>query len=205
MRRSSGAGRSAQEILEGPALPPGSRWEALRPRLLFWLKWLSLGAAILTVCAVLILFLVIRHFEADLPSITELRGNYHPPQVTRVLARDGTLLAELFTERRTVVPIGSLPAHVKLAVLAAEDAGFYEHEGLNYFGILRATAVNLRAGHTRQGGSTITQQVVKNVLLNDSQRTFGRKIREALLARKLETELSKDEILELYINQIFFG
>src|SRR5207248_5027284 len=104
-----------------------------------------------------------------------------------------------------VVPIATLPAHMKLAVLAAEDAGFYEHEGLNYLGIVRALLVNLRAGHTRQGGSTITQQVVKNVLLNDSKRTWGRKLREALLSRRLETELTKDEILELYINQIYLG
>ncbi len=177
----------------------------LRPRLLVWLKWTALAASILAVLAAVTVLALIRHFEADLPSVTELKGNYHPPQVTRVLARDGTLLAELFTERRTVVPIASLPAHVKLAVLAAEDAGFYEHEGLNYLGILRAFAVNLRAGHTRQGGSTITQQVVKNVLLNDSQRTVGRKLREALLARRLESELTKDEIFELYINQIYFG
>jgi penicillin-binding protein 1A len=104
-----------------------------------------------------------------------------------------------------VVAIDKLPPHVKLAVLAAEDAGFYEHEGLNYLGILRAFVVNLRAGHTRQGGSTITQQVVKNVLLGDSQRTFGRKVREALLSRRLESELTKDQILELYLNQIYFG
>ena len=196
---------SAREMLEAPPpddrKPPSSRRDALWK----WAKRIGVVVAVLGAGGVVGAILVVRHFEADLPSVTELKGNYHPPQVTRVLARDGTLLAELFTERRTVISISSLPAHVKLAVLAAEDAGFYEHEGLNYFGILRAFAVNLRAGHTRQGGSTITQQVVKNVLLNDSQRTFGRKIREALLARKLETELSKDEILELYINQIFFG
>ncbi len=149
-------------------------------------------------------FYALRSFEEGLPSITDLRGNYHPSQVTRVLARDGTVLAELFTERRTVVPIDSLPPHVKLAVLAAEDAGFYEHEGLNYYGILRAFLVNLRAGRTRQGGSTITQQVVKNLLL-DPERTYRRKIREALLARRLEQELKKDEILELYLNHIYFG
>jgi penicillin-binding protein 1A len=176
----------------------------MAPRVLFWLKWAALLAALVFVCGTLALFAVIRHFEADLPSVTELKGNYHPPQVTRVLFRDGSLLAELFTERRTVVPIASLPAHVKLAVLAAEDAGFYEHEGLNYLGMMRAFVVNLRAGHTRQGGSTITQQVVKNVLLT-SQRTMGRKLREVLLARRLESELSKDEILELYMNQIYFG
>src|ERR1700722_5657698 len=149
-------------------------------------------------------WLLVRHFEADLPSVDELK-TYQAPQVTRVLARDGTVLAELFTERRTVVPIASLPPHVKLAVLAAEDAGFYEHEGLNYWGIARAFLVNLRAHGTRQGGSTITQQVVKNLLLATHERTLSRKIREALLARKLETQLSKDEILELYLNNIYFG
>jgi penicillin-binding protein 1A len=147
---------------------------------------------------------VVRHFEADLPSVADLKSNYHPPQVTRVLARDGTPLAELFTERRTVVSIGSLPPHVKLAFLAAEDANFYEHAGVNYFGILRAIAVNLRAGRTRQGGSTITQQVIKNLYLSP-ERTYARKIQEALLARKLEQELSKDEILELYLNHIYMG
>ncbi len=164
----------------------------------------SSAAALLLMCGTLGVFALIVHFEADLPSTTELKGNYHPPQVTRVLFRDGSLLAELFTERRTVVPIASLPPHVKLAVLAAEDAGFYEHEGLKYLGMMRAFVVNLRAGHTRQGGSTITQQVVKNVLLT-SQRTVGRKLREVLLARRLESELTKDEILELYLNQIYFG
>jgi penicillin-binding protein 1A len=94
---------------------------------------------------------------------------------------------------------------VKLAVLAAEDAGFYEHEGLNYWGIARAMLVNLRSGGTRQGGSTITQQVVKNLLLASHERTLSRKIREALLARRLEQQLSKDEILELYLNNIYFG
>jgi penicillin-binding protein 1A len=172
--------------------------------LLRWAKRLAVGLGVLAVAASLGTALAIRHFEEGLPAVADLKGNYHPPQVTRVLARDGTLLAELFTERRTVVPIASLPAHVKLAVLAAEDAGFYEHEGLNYWGILRAFLKNIRAGHTRQGGSTITQQVVKNTLL-DPERTYRRKIREALLSRRLEQELSKDEILELYLNHIYFG
>jgi penicillin-binding protein 1A len=162
---------------------------------------LALGA--LAVLGGIAFLLVVRHYEADLPSVSELK-TYHPAQVTRVLARDGTLLAELFQERRTVVSIKELPPHVKLAILAAEDANFYEHEGLNYFGIARAMIVNLRAGRTRQGGSTITQQVVKNMLL-DSERTYSRKIKEALLARKLEQEYEKDEILELYLNHIYFG
>ena len=169
-----------------------------------WTKRAAIAGFALFFVSSIALALVVRHFEADLPSVADLKSSYHPQQTTRVLARDGTLLAELFTERRTVVPIGQLPAHVKLAVLAAEDSGFYEHEGLNYYGILRAFVVNLRSGRTRQGGSTITQQVVKNLLL-DPERTYKRKIREALLARRLEQELSKDEILELYLNHIYFG
>ncbi len=172
-----------------------------------WKKWLKRAAAIAAIGAIVAalgIALVVRHFEAGLPGVGELR-DYQAPQVTRVLARDGTLLAELFTQRRTVVPIASLPAHVKLAVLAAEDAGFYEHQGLNYWGIARAMLVNLRSRGARQGGSTITQQVVKNLLLNSRERTLSRKIREALLSRRLEQELGKDEILELYLNNIYFG
>ncbi len=172
-----------------------------------WKKWLRRLAATLGLAAGLggiALWFAVRHYEAGLPGVADLHV-YQAPQVTRVLARDGTVLAELFTQRRTVVPIGSLPAHVKLAILAAEDAGFYEHQGLNYWGIARAMIVNLRSGGTRQGGSTITQQVVKNLLLNSHERTLSRKIREALLSRRLEQDLTKDEILELYVNNIYLG
>jgi penicillin-binding protein 1A len=175
---------------------PSRRW--------VWARRAAYGAIALLVGGTIAVVVAVRQVESTLPPTPDLRNNYHPPQVTRVLARDGTLLAELFTERRTVVGLAALPAHVKLAVLAAEDASFYEHEGLNYWGILRAFAVNLRAGRTRQGASTITQQVVRAFLL-DSGRTYKRKIREALLARRIEQELSKDEILELYLNHIYFG
>jgi len=169
-----------------------------------WVKWSAAGLAGAAAAALLVVWLVVRHYEDGLPSVSELR-KYQPPQVTRVLARDGSLLAEIFTQRRTVARVDALPAHVKLAVLAAEDAGFYEHEGLNYWGIARALMVNLRSHATRQGGSTITQQVVKNLLLNSRERTFARKIREALLARRLEHDLPKNEILELYLNNIYLG
>jgi penicillin-binding protein 1A len=199
----------------GPPLTPTRR------RLAFVVKWvkrLSVVGAVLVVAGLAGAWLLIRHYEADLPSVSELERGYHPSQVTRVVARDGTLLAEMFTERRTVVAIDDLPPHVKLAVLAAEDANFYNHEGINYLGIGRAFVVNLRSGRTRQGGSTITQQVVKNILLDTTERTYKRKMREALLARRLEQELCptcgtdeegrrrrKDKILELYLNHIYFG
>jgi penicillin-binding protein 1A len=179
-------------------------WGRARPGLQRWAVRIAIAAlAGALVCAITLAGVVL-HYEAGLPAPGDLKV-IQAPQVTRILARDGSLLAELFTERRTAVPIASLPPHVKLAVLAAEDAGFYEHEGLNYWGMARAMAVNLRARGTRQGGSTITQQVVKNLLLNTRERTFSRKIREALLARRLEHDLTKDEIFELYLNNIYFG
>jgi len=157
----------------------------------------------LLVAAALTLVLVLRHYESDLPKLSELRS-YDPPQVTRILARDGTTLGEMFVERRTVVSIQNVPDVMKKAVLAAEDAHFYEHAGLNYLGMLRALAHNLRTPGSLQGGSTITQQVVKNVLLTP-ERTFSRKAKEVILARRIEEALTKDEILELYLNHIYFG
>ena len=156
-----------------------------RERLLLVLRWVGLSLLTLLGAAVLTVVLVIDHYERELPSVAELRKGYDPPQVTRVLARDGSLLASLFVERRTVIPFAAIPEHVKLCFLAAEDASFYEHHGLNYLGMLRAMVVNLRAGHTKQGASTITQQVIKNVVL-DADRTYERKIKETILARRLE-------------------
>jgi penicillin-binding protein 1A len=168
-----------------------------------WLRRLALAALALGLAGVVGIWLVLRHYEQDLPSTAELK-HYHPPQVTRVVARDDSLLAELFVQRRTVVSIAQIPKVMRVAVLAAEDADFYQHEGLDYLGMLRALVVNLRSASARQGGSTITQQVVKNVILTP-ERTFERKAREVLLARRIEQELSKDEILELYLNHIYFG
>lgn len=130
--------------------------------------------------------------------------DYRPKQVTRIVARDGTILGELYTERRTLIGFEDLPTHVVHAFLAAEDADFYNHKGMDYVGMVRAMISNIEAGAIRQGASTITQQVVKNFLLS-SERTFERKIQEILLARRLEQALNKKEILELYLNEIYFG
>jgi penicillin-binding protein 1A len=186
------------------ALPEPTPKRSRRERALQILKWagIVLGASLLL--AALTVMLVVRHYEARLPSVAELKRGYDPPQMTRILARDGSLLASLFIERRTVVPFAAVPQHAKLAFLAAEDASFYEHAGLDYWGMLRALAVNLRAGRTKQGASTITQQVIKNVLL-DSERSYERKIKETILARRLEQSLTKDEIFSLYLNHIYLG
>ncbi|MGC4094286.1 MAG: PBP1A family penicillin-binding protein [Polyangiaceae bacterium] len=167
-------------------------------------KYGALGLAVSALLGASGVALTVHHYESRLPSVEQLKTGYRPPQVTRVLARDGSLLGSLFTERRTVVPFAELPPHVKLSFLAAEDASFYEHQGLNYFGMLRALLANLRAHGTRQGASTITQQVVKNLLLTP-ERTYERKIKETILAKRLEQELSKDEIFSLYLNHIYLG
>ena len=190
----------------GPPLsPPPLVESAPRGWRLQRLLWIAAGSGLaIALSGVIAVFFVVRHYAADLPSVATLKAGYNPPQITRIYAQDNTLLGSVFTERRTVIPFEQIPDGTKLAFLAAEDASFYEHEGLNYFGIARALIANLRAGRTVQGGSTITQQVVKNVLL-DPERTLARKIRETLLAGRLERSLTKDEIFWLYLNHIYLG
>jgi penicillin-binding protein 1A len=146
---------------------------------------------------------LIAYYGRDLPDVRSLR-TLHEPQITRVLDRDGETLGEIFTERRTVVPLDRIPRVLVLSVLAAEDADFYRHEGLDYPGLVRAVVMGVLSGGQFRGTSTITQQVVKNLLLTP-ERSFGRKVRELILARQLEEEFTKDEILGLYLNHINFG
>ncbi len=143
------------------------------------------------------------YYARDLPDIRSL-SDYRPPQTTRVVSRDGVVVAEFFRQRRTVVPLDEIPQVLIHAVVAAEDDRFYEHEGIDYAGIFRAAVKNLLAMRVKEGASTITQQVVKTFLLTP-RRDFSRKFRELILARRLEQNLSKDEILYLYLNQIYFG
>jgi penicillin-binding protein 1A len=145
----------------------------------------------------------IAYHSRDLPDVRSLR-EVEEPQTTRVLDRDGEVLGELFTERRTVVPISRIPRVLVLSVLAAEDADFYVHEGFDYAGLFRAVARGILSGGRFRGTSTITQQLVKNMLLT-SERSLARKVRELILAYRLEQEFTKEEILELYLNHINFG
>ncbi len=131
--------------------------------------------------------------------------NYRPPQVTRIYARDGeTLLGEVYEQRRTLIRYEEIPSHVENAFLAAEDADFYRHEGMDLMGMARALLVNVRARRVKQGASTITQQVVKNFMLSP-ERSLERKVQELILARRLEQALTKQQILELYLNEIYLG
>ncbi|MGB3051824.1 MAG: PBP1A family penicillin-binding protein [Polyangiales bacterium] len=164
--------------------------------------WPKLIGAALIVGALLVLG-TYAYFGRDLPSVSSLR-DYTPPQTTRVYDRNKKVIGEIFAERRTVIPMSQVPRNVVLSVLAAEDADFYEHEGLDYLGMLRAIGRDIVAGRAAQGGSTITQQVVKLMLLTP-ERTLQRKVRELILARRLESELTKDEILHLYLNHVNFG
>jgi len=139
----------------------------------------------------------------DLPEINSLR-DYRPNLITRVLDVDGNEIASFATERRIIIPIEEVPKPVVDAFVAAEDGAFYQHEGLDYGGILRAAFTNLVQGRKAQGASTITQQVAKTFLLS-SERSYRRKLKDMVLARRIEQSLSKNDILYLYLNQIYFG
>src|SRR5580698_1782738 len=142
----------------------------------------------------------------DMPDASEL-ADFHPPTATRVYAWDGTLIGEFSKVRRIYVPYDQMPPRLIYAFLAAEDHSFFEHGGVDVNGIGRAMlkdAFNMLQGRRPEGGSTITQQVAKNILL-DNQVTVGRKLKEALIAERLEQTLSKRQILELYLNDIWLG
>src|SRR5438105_2203160 len=146
------------------------------------------------------------HFSKDLPDYSQLQ-DYEPPVMTRVHASDGSLVAEYAKERRLYIPIQAVPKLVLNAFMAAEDKNFYEHGGLDFQGIGRAGLLfvqNIGTNRRPQGASTITQQVAKNFLLTNEV-SFDRKIKEALLALKIERTYSKDKILELYVNEIYLG
>jgi penicillin-binding protein 1A len=139
----------------------------------------------------------------NLPSL-EVLTDYRPKIPLRVFTADGHLIGEFGEERRAVVAIDKVPDIMKQAILAAEDDRFYQHIGIDYTGIIRAASSNLLSGGKKQGASTITQQVARNFFLT-TEKTYTRKLYEALLSLKIESNLSKDQILELYINQIFLG
>ncbi|MEO1656867.1 MAG: penicillin-binding protein 1A [Pseudomonadota bacterium] len=157
--------------------------------------------------ALIYAFVYVQTIVPDLPDYESL-AEYEPPVTTRVHAGDGTMVAEFARERRLFVPIESIPDTVKDAFIAAEDQSFYEHGGLDFRGIARASIRNVRTklegGSRLEGASTITQQVAKNFLLTSDQR-MERKVKEALIARRMERVFTKDHILELYLNEIYLG
>jgi penicillin-binding protein 1A len=131
-------------------------------------------------------------------------ANYQPPQATVIYDGEGKIIDRMFIENRTVIPLSSMSPHLPKAFVAAEDGRFFEHPGLDFFSVLRAAINNLRTGGKGQGGSTITQQVAKSLLLTP-EKTYVRKFKEAILAWRIDNLLSKEEILYIYLNQIYLG
>lgn len=169
------------------------------------LKWgLVLSTLVLLAGAGALVGLFMYHgSDSQLTSLTRVK-NYKPFVVTRILSSDGHLIAEVFTQRRTVVSMDKIPEVLIQATIAAEDARFFKHKGMDKLGMIRAFLANLRAGRYVQGGSTITQQLVKTLFLTP-RRTLKRKVQELILARRIEQSLSKREILSIYLNQVYYG
>lgn len=163
-----------------------------------FLGFLAVGAA------VAVGFILFTEIDSQLPTIQGV-VEYSPPVATQILSRDGTVIGEFFNEKRYVVNFDRIPLHVRQAFIAAEDESFYDHRGVDPVGITRAFVNNLAAGGRKvQGGSTITQQVVKSLLLTP-QKSYERKIKEIILSLRVEQQLTKDEILALYLNHIYLG
>ena len=185
-----------------PAVPAARAAKSARS----WLR-LLLGFFIcifgLVISAVLVLGYALVVAQPNLPSLDALT-DYRPKVPLRIYTADHVLIGEFGEERRSVVRIQDVPDHLKKAVLAIEDARFYDHGGVDLTGILRAGTVALTNGHASQGASTITMQVARNFFLS-SEKTYTRKIYEMLLAYKIERALTKDQILEVYMNQIYLG
>ena len=146
---------------------------------------------------------VYRWATSDLPNFTEI-ADYQPEVVTTVYAEGGEVLGYFYKEKRWLVRLDQMSRWLPMAFLAAEDSSFYDHEGVDLMAIFRAFVINLRSGSIKQGGSTITQQIVKQLLLTN-ERSYERKIKEAILAYRLENYLDKEEILTIYLNEIFLG
>ena len=175
--------------------PPRRSWR-------WWqISLLGLGAAVLI--GGLAVGGVIWYLSKDLPALEQL-GTYQPSLVTQVYSIDQRLIGQFFIERRILTPVAQIPEGLRHAVVAVEDVRFFEHPGLDYIGMLRAAWTNVRRGGKVEGASTITQQLARSLFLS-SERTFDRKIRELILAYKMELVLTKEQILELYLNQIYFG
>ena len=171
--------------------------------LIRWLAYFLISCFSLGLIGILLIIFAALVTFSSLPSLETLT-DYRPKIPLRVYSDEGLLIGEFGTERRNLVKIESVPTHLKQAILAAEDDRFYEHSGVDYIGVLRAAYSNFTAGGVRQGASTITMQVARNFFLT-REKTLTRKFSEALLAFKIEHYLSKDKILELYINQIYLG
>lgn len=191
---------NTQEPSLDPSFEEGDKKKRGRRR---WIKWGLISFLVLFVLAGAGAGGTIYYFSRDLPSLDTL-GSYEPSQATRIYADDNRIIGQFFIEKRVFVPISKMPKSLFQAILAVEDARFYEHGGFDWLRIIKAFVTNLENLKIRQGASTITQQLARSLFLTP-ERTMKRKFKEILLARKMETLLTKDQILEIYLNQIYFG
>ena len=168
-----------------------------------WFFYLSVLFLFFFIAGLAGVWSIYRHYSKDLPTLDDL-AHYQPSLVTRVFARDYQLLGEFYIQRRQFVPFSELPEKLVLAFQAVEDRKFHEHNGIYLKGMIRAALANLRAGRKVQGASTITQQVARTFLLTGIK-TWERKIKEIILSLRIENRFSKNEIMELYLNQILLG
>ena len=170
-------------------------------RFLKYTFWACSIIVLLLVCGAVVLWYM---WSSNLPYIGSLE-EYNPPIISEMYDKDGRAVGRFWDEKRILVSLDELPEHLIEAFVAAEDARFFEHEGLDLPGIIRALVANLRSGRIEQGGSTITQQVTKSLLLKNPEKTYRRKVREATLSLQIERAFSKERILYLYLNQIYLG
>lgn len=182
-----------------PPTPPRHGWARVLARVLSGVVGVVLAAG---VSAVIVVAVALSVAYPNLPDLSDL-ADYRPKLPMRIFTADGVLIGEFGEERRNLTPIGEVPQVLQHAVLAIEDARFYQHRGVDYRGLARAALANLGRAKS-QGASTITMQVARNVYLS-SEKTFTRKLYEVLLTFKMEHQLSKDRILEIYLNQIYLG
>ena len=195
--------KPAQEIEKEEEPPPAPK-KKKSPSLLWRLFRFALVSSILLgIAGAITGWFVYDHYAQQVPSVETLR-EYSPPTVTVVYDRNNEVLAEIYKNRRYVTPISDIPKHVQNAFIAAEDANFHSHSGVDFMGIARAVIRNALKGKKAQGASTITQQVAKNFLLT-SEKTYTRKIKEAILAQRIEETFDKGHILYLYLNEIYLG
>jgi len=167
------------------------------------IKKIFYGLLLSPLVGVILLISAYFYVSASLPKVETL-ADYQPPLITRIYSDDNSIIAEYSRERRILVPFEKIPKQLVQAFVAAEDSSFFKHQGIDFVSIARAALKNLRAGGISQGGSTITQQVAKQLLLTP-ERSFSRKFKEAILAWRMEQALTKQEILYLYLNQIYLG
>ena len=170
-------------------------------------KWIFMSLFFLCLTSLFAVFAgagaIYYYYSGELPDVRVLKG-FEPSTITRLYADNDELIAEFYIEKRIVVPLSDIPLQLKQATLAVEDANFYTHFGVDPKAILRAAITNFRAGHIVEGASTITQQLTKTMLLT-REKSLERKIKEAILAMRIELIFTKDEILEMYFNQIYYG